>query len=125
MLPDVKYLWLYLGVYFGTIIFHMCWHYVLRYWFEKIRAKPYFTEKKEKDKLRYLEKWNSNWSHVLLMIIILINYQYEDCSFFKDDICFMKAKPSLIALDMIYLGYMTENYIEYKYWVADTDKTTQ
>ena len=45
--------------------------------------------------------------------------------YFKDDVCFMKAKPSLIALDMIYLGYMTENYIEYKYWVADTDKTTK
>ena len=74
MLPETKELWIYLAFYFGTIIFHIFWHYVLRFWFEKVRAKDYFLDKDEKSKLRYLEKWNSNWNHVIVIIMCYVNY---------------------------------------------------
>ena len=84
-------------------------------------------KKEEKDKLRYLEKWNSNWNHLILILMVYFNFQeaLKDCNFFNDDVCFLKMKPRFVALEMVYIGYMTENYIEYRYWVGDKDKTTQ
>lgn len=120
-LPEYSDLYIYLAFYFGTIVFHIMWHYVLRFWFEKIRAKPYFMDKDEKGKLRYLEKWNSNWNHVIVMIMCYINYieASKDCDFFTDDVCFLKMKPRFVAVEMVYIGYITENFIEYKYWIGD------
>ena len=127
MMPEFDEIWIYLAFYFGTIIFHILWHYVLRFWFETIRAKPYFMDKNEKQKMRYLEKWNSNWNHVLVMIMCYWNYleSQKDCDFFTDDVCFMTMKPRFVAVEMVYIGYITENFIEYKYWIADTDATSK
>jgi hypothetical protein len=57
-------------------------------------------EKTEKEKLRYLEKWNSNYNHVIVMIMVYVNYleAAKDCDFFTDDVCFMKLKPRFVAV---------------------------
>jgi hypothetical protein len=84
-------------------------------------------DKDAKSKLRYLEKWNSNTNHVLVMIMCYINYleSQKDCDFFTDDVCFMKMRPRFVAVEMVYIGYITENFIEYKYWIADNDPTSK
>ena len=126
-MPRHSDLLLYLAFYFGTFFFHIFWHYVLRFWFERIRAKDYFMEKDEKAKLRYLEKWNSNWNHVIVMIMVVVNYMKEsqECDFFRDDVCFMKLKPSYVCIEMVYIGYITENLVEYKFWIGDKDATSK
>jgi hypothetical protein len=37
----------------------------------------------------------------------------------------MKLRPRFVAVEMVYIGYITENFIEYKYWIADNDPTSK
>ena len=37
----------------------------------------------------------------------------------------MKLKPRFVAVEMVYIGYITENFIEYKFWVGDQDDTSK
>ena len=79
----------------------------------------------EQGKQRYLEKWTSNFHHLLIQILVWINFQNSDCDFWNDEICFMTVQPRFMCVELVYIGYITQNYIDLKYLVGDKDQTTQ
>lgn len=54
-----------------------------------------------------------------------MKWSLEECNFFKDDVCFMKLKPSFVCVEMAYLGYITFNFIELRFWINDKDATSK
>ena len=71
---------------------------------------------------RYLEKWTSNFHHILCSILAAINIWYlSDCDIWNDDVCFMTAEARYTCVELIYIGYLTQNYYDLKYLIGDKD----
>jgi hypothetical protein len=83
---------MYLTWYFGSIVAFFILNYMLRVWFENIIKKPCFLEKNSVQKQRYLEKWTSNWHHVIIVAMVYWGFSNEECgafAWFYNDVCFL------------------------------------
>jgi hypothetical protein len=119
---DPENLNLYLQFYFGAMIFFFLTNFALRFLFEMI-GKANYHDKDPVGKQRYLEKWNSNVHHVIIFSCVYYGYTNQDIEnpfiFFKDDVAFMTVHPPYVCIEMIYLGYITQNWIELRFMIND------
>ena len=57
---------LYIQWYVGAVVFFFIARFAIRFFFEKIIKKENFMKMDEQGKQRYLEKWTSNFHHLLI-----------------------------------------------------------
>ena len=118
---------LYLFSYFSSIVFffgvRLFWDYMFT---RTIFKKDFYIAMDQQTKNRYLEKWTSNFHHILAAILAASNFWYiSDCDIWTDDVCFMTSRPYFSCVELFYIGYVTQNYYDLKYLVGDNDKTTR
>ena len=55
-------------------------------------------------------------------------FSNEECGafgWFFNDICFLQVDTNFVNIELVYLGYMTQNYIELRYMINDQDPTSK
>ena len=119
---DPENLNLYIQFYVGAILFFFMTNFGLRFLFEMI-GKANYSDKDPVGKQRYLEKWNSNVHHVIIFCFVYYGYTHQDIQnpfvFFTDDVVFMTVNPTFVCIEMVYLGYITQNWIELRFMIND------
>jgi len=120
----------YLIVYLASIVAFFIINYFLRFLFSTCVNTNVFDKKSVKERMRYLEKWTSNVHHVLIVYLTYYNFKNQDCeiegeSFFSNDVCMLQVDSKFVMAELVYLGYMTENFIELKFWINDQDPTAK
>ena len=112
---------IYPKVYVGAIVAFFIINFILRLMFTYCCKKELFNAKNKVQKQRYLEKWTSNVHHVIIVCLTSFNFMYQTCeegegqNFFNNDVCFMQVDPKFVMAEMVYVGYLTQNYIELKF----------
>ena len=61
----------------------------------------------------------------MVITLVIINFNRNDFSFFTDDLSFLTMDPNYVCTEMVYIGYMTQNYIQLRYMVNDQDPTSK